>query len=164
MQVFNQLIKDKKIDSTEKPLEFYSVLKDEKRGSIPVSELVPANEIFMLSKSNEEFSFSVSSQNQTDVSTSQIRQISGLCRFLSECLFPSKRPVKPHVLIRVNQPKENVETYSAYLSKKMAELFGVDPSGIRESDYLPFLEGFGNLICENEKVKFQRVIYRRVSF
>lgn len=158
---FNRLVSDKTITSIDERAEIF--LKDEDLGRVSVSKTLPADEIFSLSKLNEGVSFSVSSQNQTDVSTSQIRQISGLCRFLSECLFPSKRPVQPHVSIRVNQPKENVETYSAYLSKKMAELFGVDPSGICETDYLPFLEGFGDLICEKQTTFFKNV-YRRVSF
>lgn len=146
---FNRLVSDKTITSIDERAEIF--LKGEKT--------LLADEIFLLSKSNGEFGFSLSARKDADISSKQIRQISGLCRFLSECLFPSKRPVQPHVLIRVNQPKENVETYSAYLSKKLAELFGVDPFGICENDYLPFLKGFGNLICENKLT-----VYKRVSF
>ena len=162
VQEFDRLVSDKTITSIDERAEIF--LKDEDHGNVSVSKTLPADEIFTLSKSNNEFGFSLSARKNADISSKQIRQISGLCRFLAECLFPSKRPVRPHVLIRVNQPKENVETYSAYLCKKLAELFGVDPDSIRESEYLPFLEGFGNLICENEKVKFQRVIYKRVIF
>ncbi len=150
---FNRLVSDKTITSIDERAEIF--LKGEKT--------LPADEIFLLSKSNGEFGFSLSARKDADISSKQIRQILSLCRFLSECLFPSKRPVRPHVSIRVNQPKENVETYSAYLCKKLAELFGVDPSGIRESDYLPFLEGFGDLICENKTTSFKNV-YQRVSF
>lgn len=146
---FYRLASDKTITSINERAEIF--LKGEKT--------LLADEIFLLAKSNGEFGFLLSARKDADISSKQIRQILSLCRFLSECSFPSKRPVQPHVLIRVNQPKENVETYSAYLSKKLAELFGVDPFGICENDYLPFLEGFGNLICENKLT-----VYKRVSF
>ena len=65
--------------------------------------------------------------------------------------------------MRANQPKENVEEYCSYLSRKLAELFGADPVGIRENEYLPFLEGFGNLIYENEAMLW-RTVYKRDKF
>ena len=149
---------------------FYQLMKDEKTRIFDVNPVlfVPLGDsreekIFALSKPKDDFYFSLSAQRHSFVSENQITQIRNLCLFLNKCLFWLKQPVKPSVLIRANRSGETVEEYCSYLSKKMAELFGVDPDGIRESEYLPFLEGFGDLISEN-KTTFWRTVYRRVMF
>ncbi len=118
-------------------------------------------EIFSLSKSTGEFGFSISARKKSDISERQVRQILSLCRFLTGCLFVSKMPMKTDILIRANQPKENIAEYCAYLSKKLAELFGVDLASVCESDYLPFLEGFGTLIGETDKEVFRNLTFKR---
>ena len=149
---------------------FYHLMKDEKMRALDVKPdlFVPLGtcceeEIFSLSKPKDDFYFSLSAQRHTFVSENQITQIRNLCLFLNKCLFWLKQPVKPSVLIRANRSGETVEEYCSYLSKKMAELFDVDPASVRESDYLPFLEGFGDLIREN-KTTFLRTVYRSVMF
>ena len=123
---------------------------------------VSDEEIFSLSKSTGEFGFSISVRKKSDISERQVRQILSLCRFLTGCLFVSKMPMKTDILIRANQPKENIAEYCAYLSKKLAELFGVDLASVCESDYLPFLEGFGTLIGETDKEVFRNLTFKRL--
>ena len=53
------------------------------------------------------------------------------------------------------------EEYCSYLSKKLAELFGADPAGVRESEYLPFLDDFGDLFVAKEKRFFPYLVYKR---
>lgn len=151
-QAFDQLMKDEKTRAFDVKPDLFVPLGDSRE-----------EEIFALSKPKDDFYFSLSAQRNTSVSENQITQIRNLCLFLYKCLFWLKQPVKPSVLIRANRSKETVEEYCSYLSKKLSELFGVDPSGICEKDYLPFLEGFGNLIREN-KTTFWRIVYRRVMF
>ena len=146
LRIFDQLTKDKNAEINDEKLKFVSVDKK-----------VPETEIFSLSKQESGFDFSIAVRENANVYKKQIIQIEGLCRFLTKCLFWLKQPVKPHVLIRVNQPEETVEEYCSYLSLKLAELFGIDSDSISETEYLPFLEGFGNLICENQKKSFQRM-------
>lgn len=147
-RIFEQLIKDKSDELNDEKLEFVSVL--EKR---PVGEF--------LSLSRQANDFLLLPQIQTNLSMVPIDQIRTLCRFLTECLFPSKQPVKSDVLLRINHPKESVEEYCSYLSKKLAELFGADPAGVRESEYLPFLDDFGDLFVAKEKRFFPYLVYKR---
>ncbi len=151
-QLFNQLMKDEKARAFDVKSDLFVPSGDSRE-----------EEIFALSKPKDDSCFSLSAQRHTSVSENQITQIRNLCLFLNKCLFWQKLPVKPSVLIRANRPEETVEEYCSYLSKKMAELFGVAPDSIRESEYLPFLEGFGDLICEN-KTAFWQTVYRRDRF
>ncbi len=150
-QIFNQLMNDKKAEAFDVKPDLFMLL-----GTCH-------EEVLTLSKPKDDFYFSLSAQQNTPISENQIIQIRNLCQFLYKCLFWMKQTVKRSVLIRANQPKENVEEYCSYLSRKLAELFGADPVGIRENEYLPFLEGFGNLICENEAMLW-RTVYKRDKF
>lgn len=150
-QIFNQLMNDKKAEAFDVKPDLFMLLE------------TCHEEVLTLSKPKDDFYFSLSAQQNTPISENQIIQIRNLCQFLYKCLFWMKQTVKRSVLIRANQPKENVEEYCSYLSRKLAELFGADPVGIRENEYLPFLEGFGNLICEKEAMLW-RTVYKRDKF
>ncbi len=151
LRIFERLMKDKQDELSDEKSEFVSVL-----------ETRPVGEFLSLSRrANDFFLLPQIQVNPSMIPTDQIR---ALCRFLTECLFSSKQAVGSDVLLRINHPKETVEEYCSYLSKKLAELFGVDPACICEKDYLPFLEDFGDLFVAKEKRRFLHHVYKRPSY